>query len=294
MKRISFDEVAKNNVKTGILFFLFFGIVLGLGVLTGIILGNPNTGILIAVVIFLIYSAIAWFKGKTIALSLTGAKKAPQQQYQQLHNVVEEISISAGISKPDVYIIEDTSMNAFATGLKPEDSAVAITTGLLNKLDREELTGVIAHEVAHVKLRDTRTMLIAGVLVGSIILLSDIIFRFSLFGGRERDGRMQLILLIVGVVLILLAPLIGQLIKLAISRKREFAADAEAATLTRNPGGLASALQKLSTQHKKTLDNESQALQHMYIIGPDTKSWLKNLFRTHPPTEQRIERLKEM
>lgn len=294
MKRISFDEVAKNNLKTGLLFLIFFGIVLGLGVLAGVLLGEPYSGIGIAFFVFLIYSLIAWFKGKNIALSATGAQKAPEKDYKQLHNVVEEMSIAAGIPKPEVYIIEDRSMNAFATGINTDNAAVAITTGLLEQLNREELTGVIAHEIAHIKLRDTRTMLLAGVLVGSIVLLSDIIFRMALYGGNNKDGRMQAALLAVGVVLIILAPFIGQLIKLAISRKREFAADAEAATLTRNPGGLASALEKLTTQYKRELDNSSQALQHMYIVGPETKSWLKNLFRTHPPTEERIKRLNQM
>ena len=226
---------------------------------------------------------------------MAGAQKAPESRFNQLHNVVEEVSIAAGIPKPEVYIIHDSMMNAFATGTKPENSAVAITTGLMERLNRDELTGVMAHEVAHIKHNDTRTMLMAGVLVGSVILLSDLVFRTAIFGGGDnRDGRGQLIILVLGLVAMILAPLAAELIKLAISRKREFAADAEAVTITRNPQGLIDALQKLSGQSKKHMKRSSRALNHMYITPTETQGWFQKLFSTHPPTEQRIKHLSQM
>lgn len=234
-----------------------------------------------------------WFSHK-IALRAAGAMEADPKRYRELHNLVENISITAGIQKPGVYIINDPSPNAFATGRNEETAAVAVTTGLLQLLDRSELEGVIAHEVAHITNRDILLSSVVVVLVGFVTLLSDFFLRWSLFGGGNRDNKAGLIFALVGIALAILSPIIATIIQLAISRKREFMADASGALLTRYPEGLANALRKIdSTVSEKPLKRANHATAHLYFENPyggdeAEKGWLTRAFMTHPPTKERI------
>jgi len=234
-----------------------------------------------------------WFSHK-IALKTAGAKEADEEQFSELHNLVENLAITAGIKKPSVYIINDPSPNAFATGRDEETAAVAVTTGLLQILDRSELEGVIAHEIAHITNRDILLSSVVVVLVGFVTLLSDFFLRWSLFGGDSRDGRIGLIMMVAGIALAILSPIIATVIQLAISRKREFLADASGALLTRYPEGLANALKKIdSSVSDRPLERANHATAHLYFENPyggddSKKGFLTKAFMTHPPTKERI------
>jgi heat shock protein HtpX len=275
-----------------LLFIAFFFLVAGLATAIGFVLNNLILGWGIGLIFFCGYGLFAYYNGSNMALSLTGAQPADQNEYRTLHNVVEEIAIAASIPKPDVYIMENDTPNAFATGMKPEKSAVAVTTGLLKTMNRDELTGVVAHEIAHIKHQDTKTMLIAGVLVGSIAILSDIFFRVSIFGGgRERNNW---VFIIIGLLAMILAPVIAELIRLAVSRKREFAADAKAVEYTRNSSGMSGALRKLK-QVSKVSKAAPRSLNHMFIRSNlDDKGLMNRLFSTHPPLDERIARVEAL
>ena len=216
-----------------------------------------------------------------------------------MHNVVEELCIASGLPKPKVFVIDDTAINAFAAGRDPNHAIVCVTTGCLSFMNREELAGVIAHELSHIRFYDIRTMTIASVLVGIAVLLSDLILRmifFSRGNSNSKDsGYIFIILLVIGIALAILTPIIAQIINYTISRKREFAADAGAAELTRNPLGLASALEKIS-KDKEPLEAANKATAHLYIANPlkGQKLWMMSLFQTHPPIELRIKALKGM
>lgn len=285
----------QNIAKTWGLMALMFGVVLMIGWFLAYYYGDR----------IFVYGAVAvsifmnitgyWFSDK-IALSMSGAKVAPDNIYPDLHNIVENLSITAGLPKPKVYVINDSAPNAFATGRNKEHSAVAVTTGLLATLDRSELEGVIAHELAHIGNRDILIMTVAVVLAGSISIIADIFMRGTMFGGGNREGKGNPILLIIGVAALILAPIAATLIRLSISRKREFLADATGALLTRYPEGLARALEKISS-HSRPLDKAHDAMAHMYISNPfgsKSRSGLHNLFATHPPVEERIRALRGM
>jgi heat shock protein HtpX len=233
-----------------------------------------------------------WFSDK-IVLATAGAHEADGAEYLELHRIVENLAITAGLPKPRVYIVNDPSPNAFATGRNPDHGVVAVTTGLLSLLSRSELEGVIAHELSHIGNRDTLIMTVAAVLVGFVALLSDFFIHARHWGGDDNrgDGRMRLVLMLVGLVLALLAPIFARLLQLAISRKREFLADASSALLTRYPEGLASALQKISTA-AVPLRHANQATAHLYIENPFSRhgkvGGMAGLFMTHPPVEERI------
>ena len=231
-----------------------------------------------------------------MVMGLAGARPVTKKEYPHLYHTVEGLSLAAGIPTPKCYVIPSKSLNAFATGRSPEDSAVAVTEGLLERLNREELEGVVAHEIAHIKNRDIRTMMLAVVLVGIIVLLSDIFLRSIIFGGGgNRDGRATAFLFIVGLLLAILAPIFAEMIKLAISRKNEYAADARGAVLTRNPRGLANALKKISSD-PNPMETANSAMAHLYIGSPYRKrrKLFQKLFSTHPPTDERIRRLEAM
>ena len=183
MSRFTWNEIKQNNIKTTALFIVFFGVIAAISTLIGILMNSLALGWTIGLILFIGYGLFAYYRGSNMALSLNNAEPAPENEYRQLHNIVEELSIAASLPKPDVYIIQDDAPNAFATGMSPDNSAVAVTTGLLQRMNRDELSGVIAHELAHIDSRDTKTMLIAGVLVGSIIILTDILSPASLSGG---------------------------------------------------------------------------------------------------------------
>ncbi|MFT4311508.1 MAG: M48 family metalloprotease [Candidatus Woesearchaeota archaeon] len=294
-KRVHFDEIRNNTIKSSFLILVFFLVVVGIGAIVGLLWGSLFFGITITFIFALIYTLIVYFSGKNMILSMTGAKPVTKKEYPYLYHTVEGLSYAAGIPTPKCYVIESNAVNAFATGRNPEEGVVVVTTGLLKKMNREELEGVIAHEIGHIKNYDIRTMMLAAVLTGVIILLADFFLRSVIWGGgsQNRDGRAQVIMIIVGLVLAILAPFIAQLIKLAISRKREYAADATAAVLTRNPRGLANALRRIKEDTTPFEINSSMA--HLCISSPKRKkSWFKDLLSTHPPIDERIKRLEAM
>lgn len=248
---------------------------------------------------FILYVAVAfsivmnitayWFSDK-IALSSTGAREADTVRHLELHRLVENLAITAGLPKPRVYIIEDPAPNAFAAGRNPAHAVVAVTTGLLSRLERSELEGVLAHELSHIGNRDILVMTVAVVLAGFISVVADIFLRMSFYGSGNRDNKNPL-LLIAGVIAIIVAPLAAQLIQLAVSRKREFLADASGALLTRYPEGLASALQKISS-YQAPMARASHATAHLFISNPfgahPAGQWVQKLFSTHPPIAERV------
>jgi heat shock protein HtpX len=269
-------------------------LLLAIGYFVGLaFLDSPIAGLVIAAVVWGIMNLIALSSGDSIILSMSGAKKIGPKDHPRLYNVVEEMKIASGLEKmPDVYIIDDPALNAFATGRSPDHAAVAITSGLLDKLNRDELQGVIAHEIGHIKNRDIRLMLLASILLGSIVILSWYATRILFFSGA---GMAQLIILAVGLVLMILAPIFAQMIYFAVSRKREYLADASSALYTRYPEGLASALEKLQSNNTH-VKSANKATAPMYISNPFYKKGMSvnDLFATHPPLADRIRILRSM
>jgi heat shock protein HtpX len=270
-----------------------------LGYLLGTYWGSSYAGVAIAFLLALVMSLSAYYTGDKMVLAVSRAKRIEKQDAPQLFNVIEELSIAAGLPMPAVYVIDDTAPNAFATGRDPKHASVAITTGLLQKLNRDELQGVMAHELSHVGNRDILYATMVGILVGSIAMMSDFFLRSFFWGGGRRrrsssdGGAVGVILIVVAIVLAILAPICARLLQLAVSRQREYLADASAAKLTRYPEGLASALEKISND-KEVLEVANRATQHLYIVNP-IKPFEKraaNLFSTHPPIQDRIARLR--
>ena len=260
-----YTQQGKNIRKTWFLMTGFLVIVIALGWVVSQVYGN--VGILYAAVAFsLIMNVTAYWYSDKIALSSTGAKEADAKQYLEVHRILENLSITAGLPKPRLYVIDDPAPNAFAAGRDPKHAVVAVTTGLLSRLDRSELEGVIAHELSHVGNRDILVMTVAVVLAGFIAIISDIFLRMSFFGGNSRENRNPL-LLVAGIAAIILAPIAAQLIQMAVSRKREFLADASGALLTRYPDALASALQKISS-YEAPMRRANHATAHLFISNP--------------------------
>jgi len=243
----------------------------------------------------------SYFGGDKLVLGSSGAKEVDPQSAPQLINVVQEMSLAAGVPMPKVYIIEDTAPNAFATGRDPQHASVAITTGLLQKLDREELQGVLGHELSHVRNFDIRFSLLVAVLVGSIALLADFFLRFTFWGGGRRDsndrggGGLAAIMFVVAIILAILAPIFARLVQLAVSRQREYLADASSVELTRNPQGLERALAKIAGD-KEVLEVANRATAHLYFTNPIKKfeERSSSIFSTHPPIVDRINRLRQL
>jgi heat shock protein HtpX len=292
-----YTEQSKNITKTWLLMAVFLVVVIGLGWFFSIYYGNPN--ILYFFVAFsILMNVFSYWFSDTIVLKLAGAKPAERETNFDLYTIVENLSITAGLPMPKVYIVNDPAPNAFATGRDKGHAVVAVTTGLLNILNKTELEGVIAHELSHVGNRDMLLSTVVVVLVGFISVLADVFRRNLFFGGmgRRRDdneGNGGAILMIIGIVLSILAPIFAILIQLAISRKREFLADASGALLTRYPEGLAHALQKIS-QYSKPMARQSNAIAHLYIADPRGSRLgrrIGGLFATHPPAEERIKAL---
>lgn len=281
-----------NIRKTWFLMTVFFVIIIFLGWAFSYYFENP--AILSFAIIFSILMNITsyWYSDK-IALKMSGAIPADEIKFQDLHNIVENLSITAGLPKPRVYIINDPSPNAFATGRDAKNSAVAVTTGLLDILEKSELEGVIAHELSHIGNRDILVSTVVVVLVGFIALLSDMFLRMAIHGGgksNDSGNKGKAIILVIGLILAILAPIASTLIQLAISRKREFLADASGALLTRYPEGLANALKKISANPNQ-LQKVSKATAHMFIANPFKGKNISKLFMTHPPVEERIKAL---
>lgn len=256
-----------------------------------------SSGILYMAIAFSLLMNVTayWFSDK-VALSSAGAHEADEKEFRELHRLVENLAITAGLPKPRVYIIPDDAPNAFAAGRDPKHAVVAVTTGLLHRLDKNELEGVLAHELAHIGNRDILVMTVAVVLAGFIAMLADLFLRMSFFGGGDRENRNP-VMLIIGIAAIIIAPIAAQLIQLAISRKREFLADASGALLTRYPEGLASALRKISS-YEAPMERASHATAHLFIANPfgahEAGRFVAKMFATHPPVEERIHALTGM
>ncbi|MCL9972374.1 MAG: M48 family metallopeptidase [Candidatus Pacebacteria bacterium] len=288
-----YSQADANVRKTWFLMATFFIAVIGIGWALSYAMGNP--GILyIAVFISIAMNVGSYWYSDKLALASTGAKPVAKEAAPDLYNIVENLAISEGMPMPKVYVIEDAAPNAFATGRDPKHGVVAVTTGLLAMLDRAELEGVVAHELSHIKNRDTLVMTVVIVLLGFVTLLSDFFLRSMMFGGgQDRDNRLGMIMVVAGIALAILSPFVAQLIQLAISRKREFLADASGALMTRYPEGLASALQKISA-YSQPMRTANDATAHLFISSPfgaQSFKGLHKLFMTHPPTEERIRAL---
>ncbi|MBI2005002.1 M48 family metalloprotease [Patescibacteria group bacterium] len=289
-----YTHQSENIAKTWVLLGVFVGIVIGVGWAVSWYFNNP--GILVIAVIFaLVMNVLSYWWSDKIVVGLAGARQAPETEFPDLHNLVENLAITAGLPKPKVYIIEDSAPNAFATGRNKEHAVVAVTTGLLAALERAELEGVIAHELSHIGNRDMLVSTVAVVLVGFIAIVSDLFLRSMLWGGKggDRDNKNP-VLMIVAMAFIVLAPIAATLLQLAVSRKREFLADASGALLTRYPEGLANALRKIGS-YQTPMRRASNATAHLYIanpFGPKAQtSGLAKLFMTHPPIAERIRAL---
>ncbi len=288
-----YTQQDKNIHRTWLLMSLFLVIVIAIGWAFAQIYRSP--GILYFAVVFsLLMNFFSYWYSDKIVLKMSGAQPAEKKDNPELYRIVGNLCITAGLQMPKIYIIQDPAPNAFATGRNQKHSAVAVTSGLLERLNRTELEGVISHELSHIGNRDILISTIVVVLVGFIALLSDFFLRFSIFGGRNRDdNRAGAILMIAGIVLAILAPIAVTFIQLAVSRKREFLADASGALLTRYPEGLASALEKIS-QYPGAIKHANRATAHLYISNPLGTKKISRLFMTHPPVEERIKALKEM
>jgi heat shock protein HtpX len=267
-------------------------------------LDSAVAGIVIALIIWAVMSLFGYYQGDNLLLTMSRARKISRDDHPRLYNIVEEMKIASGLERmPNIYIIDDPALNAFATGRDPNRASVAITSGLLQKLNRDELQGVIAHEISHIKNRDVLLMAMTSILLGTIVILAWYGSRFFIFGGMVRSrrrvsgggGQAQVIMLVVALVFIVVAPILAQIIYLAISRKREYLADASAALYTRYPEGLASALEKLGMSTGQ-LKSANQATAPMYIVNPFRKKGLKfaDLSSTHPPISERIRILRSM
>lgn len=292
-----YSEKDKNIRKTYILFSAFLIFIIGVGWIFGQIY-NSSAILIIAVLFSVITSFISYWYSDKIVLAMTRAKPVSRENYRELYNIVENLTIAAGLPMPRVYIVEEEMPNAFATGRSPQKAVVAVTRGLIERLDRSEIEGVLAHELSHIGNRDMLISTMAVVLVGFIAILSDMFLRSMFWGamaGGGRRGKGNALFMVIGIIFAILAPIAAMLIQLAISRRREFLADASGALLTRYPDGLASALEKIS-QYSKPMNIASNSTAHLWLADPygTKRSFLAKLFMTHPPIEERIATLRGM
>ncbi len=302
-----YREIDRNRRRSWLLIVVVIVLLGVLGGAIGYATGFGWGGVVAAVVLASAMSAGSWFAGDALVMATSGAKEIdraqPPDRYQQLLNVVEEMRLAGGLPPPRVWVIDDSAPNAFATGRDPRHASVAVTTGLLDKLDREQLQGVIGHEMSHIGNLDIRFTLLVGVLVGSIALLADWFLRFTFWGGGRRGGNDRggggggaaALIFVLAIVLAVVAPLIGRIVQAAVSRTRESMADATAVELTRNPIGLARALRTISDD-REVLEVANRATQHLYIVNP-IKSFeerAKSLWDTHPPIGERIRALENI
>ena len=298
MKNI-YEQESANKRKSFLIMSLFVLFVVGVVYVFSLVSNSGLSMVGVALLFSGLLSLGSYYYSDKIILSLSNARKADKDRDFDYFTVAENLAMVANIPVPDLYVIEDSAMNAFATGRDPEHAVVVATTGLLSRLNRTKLEGVVAHELSHVKNYDTRLMSIVTILVGLIALLADWFLRLSMFGGRRSNddrGQVGAIMLVLGLLLALLSPLIANLIKLAISRRREFLADAGAAKMTRYPEGLASALEKIAVD-REPLEVANKATAHLYISNPlknrkGAVGWLSKMFNTHPPVEERIQALR--
>lgn len=299
MERRSFHDEQARNKRDSIILAIVVSIVLFTLIVSISYIWDPSSVYImvpVGVIITLIYSWSSYQYGDRVVLSSTNAKPAEGPRYVFLNNTVESLAIGAGIPKPDVYVMPSNELNAYATGKDPEHASIAVTQGLIDTLDRDELEGVIAHEMSHIKNRDVQFMTLVAVLVGLAGILSHMILRSYWWGGRRRrnrdSGNIGLVLVLVGFILAIFAPIATRIVQLAVSRRREYLADASAAELTRYPDGLADALEEISKRNTGKM-KVSESVSHLFISDPN-KSALDSLYSTHPPIEDRIKRLREM
>lgn len=293
-----YKQILQNKRKTVLLVAVFSVLVLAIGWAIGYLFNNDFwSGLIIAGVILAFYVPITYMSATSQVLSMSGAKEIKRADHPQLFDVVEELSLAARIPMPKVYIVHDPAPNAFATGIKPEKGAVAFTTGLLDTLNREQLSGVVAHEISHIRNYDIRLMTLCIALVGVIVLIAHFGSRMLLFSGGRGGGNKKSnpAIMIIALVFVILAPIAAQFVQLAVSRNREYLADASAVELTRNPTGLIQALNKIS-QDPKDVKNAQEATASMYISRPlgNKRKKRGSLWATHPSIESRIERLNNM
>lgn len=294
-----YNQIDSNKRRTWALIIIFVAIICAIGWFISYTYDDGYLSLAIAAVFSLAMALFGYYGGDKVALLTAGAQPLQKTESPYLYNMVENLCITAGLPLPKIYLMNDAAINAFATGRDPKHASIAVTSGALQKLENEELEGVIAHELSHVKNFDIRLMMIVIVLVGIIALLSDWFLRFRLFGSSKSDnnnsGGVGLIIFVIGIVLMILSPLIAQLIKLSISRRREYLADASGALLTRYPEGLARALEKIN-QDPAVLDHANNATAHLYIANPFKGSgkFFAGLFSTHPPIEDRVKKLRAM
>lgn len=297
---LTYTEISHNKIKTDLLIAVFIAFVIAVGFIFSYIYNSP--GILIFAVIFSIASALfSYYNSAKITLAVSKATKVDRQSNQELYRIVENLAIAGGLPTPDIYIINDQAMNAFATGRDPKHAVVCVTSGLLANMNKDELQGVIAHELSHVGNYDIRLSTMLVILAGTVALLANLFLRFSFFSGGQRrsnNSQANAIFMIIGIVFAILSPIAATIIQLSISRKREYLADASGALLTRYPEGLASALEKIRDQ-EMPLKEANSATAHLFIANPlkghnDHRGWFSGLFDTHPPIDDRIRRLRGM
>ncbi|MBX4191513.1 MAG: M48 family metallopeptidase [Candidatus Doudnabacteria bacterium] len=298
-----YQEISSNKRKTAVLISFFLVLIIALGYVFSLYANEPRL-LPIAVGFSVLMSFFSYFYSDTLVLKMSHAKEIKRADDQELYRTVENLAIGAGLPTPKIYLIDDSAPNAFATGRDPKHAVVAITTGLRQKLTKQELEGVMAHELSHIGNYDIRLTTIIVMLVGIVTLLADWLLRFSFLRKRDNSsggGQLGAIMLIAGLVLAILSPIAATIIQLSISRRREFLADASGALLTRYPKGLADALRKIAEDHEP-LEVANKATAHLYIVNPlkehqDNKNsigWFASLFQTHPPIQERIDRLEKM
>lgn len=288
-----YSHIDSNKRKSWLLIALFCGVLAAAGYVYGYVNGSGYAGLAFASLVSLGMTGFSWFFGDKVVLFTTGARQIKtREEDPYLWNIVENLCITSGQPMPKVYVVDDPAPNAFATGTSPEKASIAFTTGLIELLENEELEGVAAHELSHVKNFDSRYLLLIATMVGALTLMGDLFFRVGFGRNRDRGGHPAILL--IGIAFLILSPIIGELIKLAVSRSREYLADASGALLTRYPEGLARALEKIST-HGQKMRLTSSATAHLWIaspFGPSAK--FSGLFSTHPPAAERIKRLRNM
>ncbi len=291
MKHIDFrDQIKRNKIKSSFL-VLSIGIIL---ILMGYVISFAFSGeyffiiMIIAIIFSLSYTLVSYYKSDKIAIKSVGAREAKRADYPDYHRLVEGLTVASGLPMPKLYIMDSNQINAFATGRNPKNSAICVTTGALQKLDRRELEGVLAHELGHIGNYDIRFITLVTVMVGMIAIISEIFLRSLWFKGRDND-KSGAIFIIIGIILAILAPIIVSLVQFSISRKREYSADATAVKFTRNPQGLIGALEKIKNEHAPRENKVSKAIAPLFFANP-----LKNLASTHPPLDKRIETLRKM
>ncbi|MDD5251768.1 MAG: M48 family metallopeptidase [Patescibacteria group bacterium] len=291
----TYDFINSNKRKTVLLMVVFLAFVMLVGWAIDQYYGLNGAAVVIAGGYSLVSALVSYYAGDKVALASSGARVITQADDPRLYRMVENLCITIGMPMPKVHVIDDPAINAFATGRDPEHASIAVTTGAMQKLENEELEGVLAHEISHIRNFDIRLMTVVVVLVGTIALLANMAMRASFFGGRrnDRENNGGGILQIIGLILIILSPIIAELIKLAVSRRRELLADSSAALMTRFPEGLARALNKID-QDNRPLARASTATAHLFFTSPFSAKSFANLFSTHPPIAQRIMALRNM